>query len=101
MKLNYLSRLTALLLALIMMGTYALADDGTSLGDLTINTLDTTETANDLISQDYCETCAKDVASAGLTEWPVTGDDCLYKHLAALTPSEAYAMLITFYNANT
>lgn len=107
MKLNNLSRLTALLMAIMMLAmASAMAEDaGIDLDDLTGGYLSeleqTTALIDTLTEAGYCATCAKDVASAGLTEWPMIGYDCLYKHLAELTPSEAYDMLIGYDNADT
>lgn len=101
MKLNNLSRLTALLMAVMLCSIPCASASGIDWSDLTGTQLAIVSNAEQMISAGYCETCSQDVASAGLTAWPIADYNCLYVHLKELTPSEAYDMLIGYYNAIT
>lgn len=102
MKLNNLSRLMALLMAMMMLCVCSAgAESGIDWSNLTGTQLAVVSNAEQMISAGYCETCSKDVASAGLTAWPIADYKCLYVHLKEITPSEAYDMLIGYFNANT
>lgn len=102
MKLNNLSRLTALLLAIMLLAmTSAIAEDtGTDLGDVTGDMLDTYATTEEMVAAGYCPYCAEYVVEAGI-DWPVVEHKCLYDYLDTLTPSQAYDLLIGYYNAGT
>ena len=88
MKLNNLSRLTALLLALMLLPLHALAT-GTSLDDLTGDMLDTYDTVAEFVEAGYCEVCAGSLYSESITEWPIAEYTCLYDHLKGFASASA------------
>lgn len=99
MKLNNLSRLTALLMAIMMLAmTGAVAEDsGIDIGDLTGGYLANTDAAVALIEAGYCSICAGELSQLSVTTWPAEGYICLHDHLSALTVEEAYQYLYTLY----
>ena len=99
MKLNNLSRLTALLMAIMMlaMSSAVAENSGTDIGDVTGGYLANTDAAVALIEAGYCSICAGELAQLSVATWPVEGYICLHDHLSALTVEDAYQYLYTLY----
>lgn len=95
MKLNNLSRLTALLMAIMMlaMASAVAEDSGIDLGDLTGDYVASLDAAVEMVEAGYCSICADELANKSITEWPVEGCQCLYLHLADMSVSQAYEYL--------
>lgn len=90
MKLKNLSRLTALLLAVMTLFSTALAETyALDLGDLTEAGLEF------FIWLTKCETCREALLDNGIYPWPecAEGYGGLYDHLNALTVTERYSLL--------
>lgn len=102
MKLNNLSRLTALLLALTMiLPTFAVAEDGTAIGDLTATKLAQMASAEEMIAAGKCSICAGEVTNLNILEWPVAEANCLHAYLGTLAAPAAYEMLLALYDAKS
>ena len=102
MKLNNLSRLTALLLALTMiLPTFAVAEDGTAIDDLTATKLAQMASAEEMIAAGKCSICAGEVTNLNILEWPVAEADCLHAYLGTLAAPAAYEMLLALYDAKS
>lgn len=99
MKLNNLSRLAALLVAIMMLGVTS-ASAATSFSDLTGSDLSSTDQIAAMVEAGYCAYCSEEIVSNGLA-WPVDGFTCLYQQLASMDASSAYDMLNGYYTAGT
>lgn len=94
MKLNNLSRLTALLMVIMLLGmSSASAATAIDLGEVTYDSLKQMDAAADMIADNKCSLCAETVTNLGLLTWPVAGYDCLHVYLASMTANEVYQML--------
>lgn len=94
MKLNNLSRLMALLMAMMMLSTVgASAATSFDLGEVTYDTLQQADAAAKMIADNKCSLCTETLTNLGLLTWPIDGYDCLHTHLASMTPNEVYQML--------
>ena len=100
MKLNNLSRLTALLMAMMMLCVCSAgAESGIDWSNLTGSLLADTDAATALIEAGYCSLCVEEMAKVGITTWPATSFVCLHTQLANLSAGEAYDMLYPLYEA--
>lgn len=99
MKLNNLSRLAALLVAIMMLGVTS-ASAAIDFSDLTGSDLSSTDQIAAMVEAGYCAYCSEEIVSNGLA-WPVDGFTCLYQHLASMDASSAYDMLNGYYTAGT
>ncbi len=94
MKLNNLSRLTALLIAVMLCSIPCASASGIDWSDLTGTTLDAVDLAAEMVSEENrCSICANELTTRGYTEWPVENFDCFHTYLASMTVEEAYQML--------
>lgn len=98
MKLNNLSRLAALLLAVMMLGTsFAWADSSIDLSEFTGTYMDCVAWAAEMEDAGYCTTCLDALARYYIKTWPAEDDKCLYAHLASMTVMERYNLLSDYY----
>ncbi len=96
---KYQSRLTALLLALMMVITTVVSAEettavGFSLDDLTSAQVETFETEAEALAADKCTTCVNEFLQRDATIVFPDGYDCIYTYFATVTPIEAYDHLM-------